>query len=193
MGRLAPWRHGRNGPFQKGGGVDNEVRGWIVGFVEFVGKGVAIDLLGDIGLPPNYTKSDKDTATWANNGISAIVTAIEERLQMEWNNMTKLNTSIQPYSRVELANLHVPPATDRSGQLSLVLATHVSVDKIHDPVPILLDFWRGPVSVAICINAGDQISMLLDVLQNFSPKEQTRLLVIGHGDPFIAKRRALLK
>jgi hypothetical protein len=53
---------------KKGGGVDDEVRGWLAGFVELVGEAAAIDLLGDVGLPPNYTKSDMDTATWAKNG-----------------------------------------------------------------------------------------------------------------------------
>ena len=42
---------------QKGGGVDDEVRGWIAGFVELVGEAAAIDLLRDVGLPQNLTST----------------------------------------------------------------------------------------------------------------------------------------
>ena len=51
-----------NRSLHKGGGVDDEVRGWLAGFVELVGKGAAVDLLRDVGLPTNHAKSDINTA-----------------------------------------------------------------------------------------------------------------------------------
>ena len=47
-----------------GGGYDNEVCGWVQGFVQLVGDDIAMDLLKDVGLPLNYTISDEETALW---------------------------------------------------------------------------------------------------------------------------------
>ena len=47
-----------------GGGYDDEICGWVQGFVQQVGDDVAISLLKDVGLPLNYTISDEETALW---------------------------------------------------------------------------------------------------------------------------------
>jgi hypothetical protein len=46
------------------GGVNDDARGGINGFISMVGKGVAMDLLRNAGLPRNYTKPTNDTADW---------------------------------------------------------------------------------------------------------------------------------
>ena len=47
------------------GGVDDDVRLWLSGFVNMVGNKTAQQLLKDAGLPPNYKKSANETALWA--------------------------------------------------------------------------------------------------------------------------------
>lgn len=48
-----------------GGGYDDEICGWVQGFVQQVGDDVAVALLKDVGLPLNYTISDEETALWS--------------------------------------------------------------------------------------------------------------------------------
>lgn len=49
----------------RAGGADDEVRPWISGFVNLVGKEVAKNLLQDAGLPENYTAAENFTASRA--------------------------------------------------------------------------------------------------------------------------------
>jgi len=46
------------------GGVDDEVRPWIAGFVANVGPAASKYLLQDAGLPPGYRKFENETAEW---------------------------------------------------------------------------------------------------------------------------------
>jgi hypothetical protein len=57
-----------------------------------------------------------------------------------------------------------------------VLATHLSIDKLYDRLPILLKFWAGPISLAIHIKEYNQISLLSNVLQSMSVVDQLLLL-----------------
>ena len=57
-----------------------------------------------------------------------------------------------------------------------MLATHLSIDKIYDRLPILLKFWAGPISLAIYIKEYNQISLLSNVLQSMSVVDQSLLL-----------------
>lgn len=47
-----------------GGGVDDILRPWIAGFVEWAGEEEARRLLRDAGLPPDYKKSEEEISAW---------------------------------------------------------------------------------------------------------------------------------
>jgi Glycosyl transferase family 2 len=46
------------------GGINDDARGWMSGFVRMVGEEAARQLLQDAGLPPDYKKPDNETALW---------------------------------------------------------------------------------------------------------------------------------
>jgi hypothetical protein len=49
----------------RNGGINNDAREWISGFVELVGEASAKELLRDAGLPASYTTPLRDTEEWA--------------------------------------------------------------------------------------------------------------------------------
>jgi hypothetical protein len=55
------WRERSN---VRDGGVNDDARRWVVGFVRMVGDAAARELLKDAGLPPDYQKPENETALW---------------------------------------------------------------------------------------------------------------------------------
>lgn len=128
--------------------------------------------------------------------IQNTIHSIVERLEMEWNTTTTLHTPTttsvnddvdddvddDECTRNVLTNFHVPQqllqAMDHSSRqvVTLVLATHLSIDKLYERLPIVVKFWAGPISLAIYIKEYGQILSLRDVLQSMSMVDQSLLI-----------------
>lgn len=110
----------------------------------------------------------------SDRGYVESIQVLERRLQSEWERAQRQEDG----AARQLQNFYVPqPATNRSSvELSLVMATHCSVDRMQDRIPLLMEYWRGPASLAIYISTVEQIPQLSQILQNLSLMDQGRIL-----------------
>jgi len=85
-------------------------------------------------------------------------------------------SSSSTIDRLEYRRTHNHHQKDHQN-ISIVLVTHLSVDRINDRLPLLLDYWNGPISVAIYIRDMNQISMVSSMLEKLSLSHQEQILL----------------